>query len=72
MLLRQVPAGRIRRVDWDQIELAPAVFGQAPTVISLSDPLGHTRESWNRGAERDAMEAMTATLTLPGDDRLTN
>lgn len=73
MILRQVPAERIRRVDWDHIELAPADFGRGPTtVIALSDPLGHTRESWNRGAERDAREAMTAALTLPGDDRLTN
>ncbi len=48
MLLRNIPRGRIREVDWDHIDVAPARPGGLPVRLHLPDPLGHTREHWRR------------------------
>lgn len=53
MLLRHLPRERIRSVDWDRIELAPKLAGQADAVLHLSDPLGHTRTDWRRAGGDD-------------------
>ena len=47
MLLRQLPPDRIRRVDWDRIELARtgSDTGKGPLIVRLDDPLGHTSMS---------------------------
>jgi proteasome accessory factor A len=40
VLLRDVPEGRVRHIDWDHIELEPAEPGAKPVVLDLGDPLG--------------------------------
>jgi len=53
MLLRQLPRELIRGVDWDRIELAANLPGEAAAVVHLPDPLGHTRRDWCRAGGDD-------------------
>jgi len=64
MLLRHLPRERIRSVDWDRIELAPKLAGQAGAVLHLPDPLGHTRTDWRRaGGDDVGIQRQGATAT---------
>ena len=72
MLLRNLPRERIRSVDWDRIELAPKLAGQADAVLHLSDPLGHTRADWRRaGGDDIGLQRQGATASYRSTEEVT-